>query len=493
MWPTEQAVFTSINALHAVFAKGDLTVEALVRMCLARIDRFDQQGPAINAITVVNPAALRIARQRDDDLRRGRARGALYGIPVLVKDQIETAGIETTFGSVAMRGYVPARSATIIERLEAAGAIVLAKTTMPDFAASWFSLSSRSGHTQSPWNLERDAGGSSSGSAAGVAAGFAPIAIGEDTGGSVRIPAAYNNLVGVRVTTGLVSRSGMVPLVATQDTAGPITRTVGDAAAVLDVLVGFDPADPVTSVCLRPDAVVGGYREGLRPGALRGARVGLLVEALGNGEDPTTAPVGKVLDAALSTLESCGATVVPVSVADLLDRLRRTSLYLYRSRSDIDAFLSRRPVPVRDVASIVRDGLFDPSLDLLRAIADRDPDPDELRTREAEQRELQARLVDVMDNSALDALCFPTTPGVGPTTDELRSGAVQTQTFRTNTVVAAQAGLPAITVPAGLTALGTPVGLELVGRPFSERRLLGLAADFEAAITTPVVPPTTPC
>ncbi len=493
MFPVEWAPYASIDDLHGAYLRGELTAEALVETCLARVDRFDQRGPGIGAVAARNAEALRVARELDDVLRSGRLSGPLHGVPVLVKDQIETAGIETTFGSVAMRRYIPGRDATVVTRLRAAGAIVLAKSTMPDFAASWFSLSSRSGRTRCPWSLQRDAGGSSSGSAAGVAAGFAPVAIGEDTGGSVRIPAAYNNLIGVRVTTGLVSRSGMAPLVASQDTAGPITRTVADAATLLDVLVGFDPADPATSVCRRRGVAVGGYRAALRPGALHGARIGLLTEALADGEDESTGPVSRVLGTALSTLEACGASVVPVSVQDLTDRLHQTSLYLYRSRSDIDAFLSRRPVPLRDIASIVREGLFDQSLDLLRAIAERDPDPGEVQRREEAQRDLQARLVGLMETHALDALCFPTTPGIAPTPEELQTGKVQTQTFRTNTVIAAQSGLPAVTVPAGLTELGNPVGLELVGRPFGEHRLLDLAADFEAATSSPVVPPTTPC
>ena len=176
MFPVEQAPYASIDTLHGAYRSGELTAEALVETCLARVDRFDQRGPGINALTARNTRALEVARRLDDVLRSGRVTGPLHGIPVLVKDQIETAGIETTFGSMAMRGYVPDRDATVVKRLRAAGAIVLAKTTMPDFAASWFSLSSRSGYTRCPWNLQRDAGGSSSGSAAGVAAGFAPVA-----------------------------------------------------------------------------------------------------------------------------------------------------------------------------------------------------------------------------------------------------------------------------------------------------------------------------
>ncbi len=487
----EDPAFASIEGLQRAYLSGSLSAESVVQLFLNRIDRFDQRGPKINAITALNAGALAEARQLDRGLVGGGLRGPLHGIPVLVKDQMETAGIETTFGSVAMRGYVPARNATAVERVKAAGAIVLAKTSMPDFAASWFSLSSRSGATRCPWDLERDAGGSSSGSAAGVAAGFGTVALGEDTGGSIRIPAAYNNLVGVRVTTGLISRAGMAPLVATQDTAGPIARTVSDAAIVLDVLVGFDPSDPATGICLDTSRRIGGYREALDSWTLHGARVGLLTEALATADGKQTSPVTQVFAQALRTLEDRGASVLPVSLPGLPEWLRRTSLYLSRSRRDIDMFLAHRPVPLQDVALIVRRGLYEPSLDLLRSIAESDPGPAELQEAEQAQRQLQQRLIAVMEANAVDVLCFPTTPVIAPRPEELRRGAVTTQNFPTNTLIAAQSGLPAVTVPAGFTPGGSALGLELVGKRFSEHQLLGFAADFHRSARLPLAPPST--
>ena len=488
----EDLAFGSIERLQNAYLSGELNAAAVVERFLSRIETYDQCGPQINAITALNESALAQARQLDSDLAVGGLRGPLHGIPVLVKDQVETAAIETTFGSVAMRGYVPKRDATVVQRLRAAGAIVLAKTAMPDFAASWFSLSSHSGATRSPWVVERDAGGSSSGSAAGLAAGFGTVAVGEDTGGSVRIPAAYNNLVGVRVTTGLISRAGIAPLVATQDTAGPITRTVADAATMLDVLVGPDASDPATSICLHPSARIGGYRQAIDSASLSGSRIGLLTDALATQDDERTSPVTPVFARALQALEERGASVVPVSLPNLADRLRQTSLYLYRSRLDLNAFLASRPVPLRDIALIVQQGLYEGSLDLLRAIAQSTPAPGELDWRQRAQRQLRQDIVAVMEQNAVDALCFPTTPEIPPTPEELRHATVTTQAFRTNTLIAAQAGLPAVTVPAGFTGLGSAVGLELVGRRFDEHRLLSLAAAFQQAKHFRAVPPATP-
>ncbi|MBX6342191.1 MAG: amidase, partial [Thermomicrobiaceae bacterium] len=231
----------TIDAIHAAYRSGALTCRQLVELYLARIDAYDRGGPAINAVITVNPRALDEADAADRAFReRGDLAGPLHGIPVLVKDQAETAGIPTTFGSVALRGYVPSADAVVVQRLRAAGAVVLAKTNLPDFATSWFGYSSAGGETKNPYALDRDAGGSSAGTGAGVAANLGAVGIGEDTGGSIRVPASFDNVVGLRVTTGLISRTGLSPLVEFQDTAGPMARTVRDAAILLDALVGYD-------------------------------------------------------------------------------------------------------------------------------------------------------------------------------------------------------------------------------------------------------------
>ena len=216
----------TIDDVHSAFRSGELTCRRLVELYLARIEAYDKDGPELNSILTVNPSVLEEADELDRSFERnGEFVGPLHGVPVLVKDQAETAGIRTTFGSVAFEGYVPEEDATAVRRLKEAGAVVLAKTNLPDFATSWFAYSSAGGVTKNPYDLDRDPGGSSGGTGAAVAANLGTVGIGEDTGGSIRVPASFDNLVGVRVTTGLISRRGLSPLVVFQDTAGPMTRT----------------------------------------------------------------------------------------------------------------------------------------------------------------------------------------------------------------------------------------------------------------------------
>lgn len=244
-------------------------------MYLSRIEQIDRNGPRLNSIVSINPRVRDEARALDREFARtGRFVGPLHSVPLLVKDQIETTRIQTTFGSISQKGYVPARDATAISQLKRAGALVLAKTTMPDFATSWFGFSSMSGETLNPYDLAHDPGGSSSGTAAGIAANLGLVGIGEDTGRSIRLPASFHNLVGVRVTPGLISRDGMSPLFVFQDTAGPMARTVTDAAMLLDSKVGYDPRDEYT-VAHRIAGHSGNYADHLDAGGLNGVRIGV--------------------------------------------------------------------------------------------------------------------------------------------------------------------------------------------------------------------------
>ena len=237
----------TVSGIHAALRQGETSAHALVTACLARIEAYDRNGPTLNAIVTVNPQALEDAAQLDQHFARtGELRGPLHGVPVVLKDQIETAGLLTTFGSIAMDGYVPEHDATIVRRLRAAGAIILAKTAMPDFATSWFGYSSKSGTTRNPTTCARS-GWLERRHGAAVAANLGVLGVGEDTGGSIRLPAAFDNLVGLKVTPGLISRHGMSPLVSFQDSAGPMCRTVEDTARLLQVLAGYDAADPVPS------------------------------------------------------------------------------------------------------------------------------------------------------------------------------------------------------------------------------------------------------
>ena len=235
----------TIDGIHAAIRAGKLTASDLVRGYLTRLEAH---GPALNAVLATSEHALARAEELDREFAgTGELAGPLHGIPVALKDNIETADMATTFGSVAMEGYRPREDATVTRRLREAGAIILVKTTLPDWATSWFSYSSISNETRNPYDLDRDPGGSSSGTGAAVAANLCTVGLGTDCGGSIRVPASFCNLVGVRSTPGVVPRTGTSYLVIPQDTCGPMTRTVTDAARVMDVLAGYDPADPYSA------------------------------------------------------------------------------------------------------------------------------------------------------------------------------------------------------------------------------------------------------
>ncbi|CAN5639367.1 hypothetical protein BH24ACT22_BH24ACT22_08090 [soil metagenome] len=473
----------TIDDIHSAFRSGELTCRRLIELYLARIEAYDKSGPELNSIITINPNALEEAEELDRSFERaGELVGPLHGVPVLVKDQAETAGIRTTFGSVAFDDYTPEEDATAVEKLKEAGAIILAKTNLPDFATSWFAYSSVGGVTKNPYALDRDPGGSSSGTGAAIAANLGAVGIGEDTGGSIRVPSSFDNLVGVRVTTGLISRKGMSPLVVFQDTAGPMTRTVKDAATLLDVLVGYDPADPFTSAAsLARDA--GSYAQGLAESSLSGARIGVLREVFGPDDDPDSGQVNAIIEDAIRSMREAGAEIVdPVDVPGLQDYIGDTSLYLSQSRYDIDGFLSKRPGG-HTIAELYASEQFHPRLDLFIAIeeeapADPEEDPDYYKGLAAREQFRRA-ILDVMASQNLDALLFPNSQVLPPTRKELDDWKWTVLTFPTNALIAAQSDLPSISLPAGFAEGNVPVGFELVGKPYGEAELLKLAYAYE--------------
>jgi Asp-tRNA(Asn)/Glu-tRNA(Gln) amidotransferase A subunit family amidase len=400
-----------------------------------------------------------------------------------VKDQVETKGIQTTFGSIAADGHMPTVDAPAIARLKAAGGIVLSKTTLPDFATSWFGFCSKAGSTLNPYVMEREVGGSSAGTAASVTASLAAVGIGEDTGGSIRLPASFTNLVGVRVTPGLISRTGMSPLVVFQDTAGPMARCVRDAALLLDALVGYDPADEYTTAYVIAGHK-GSYAEATLPDGLRGVRIGVLKEAFGDDANPDSAPVNAVIRTALATMQKAGAELVDISLPNVMDHIIETSLYLTHSRHDINAFLAARPgLPYRTVEAIVAAGKYHPVLELLEAIAEGPATPEDdpeyfrkLAARDAFQR----AVVGLVARHRLDAICFPTIQVLPPTKQEVLDKKWTTLTFPTNTLIAAQTWMPSICLPAGFAPGGIPVGIEFVVLPYHEPDLFRLGFAFES-------------
>ena len=486
----------TIEGVHAAYRSGRLTCEALVQAYLDRIAAYDQQGPALNAFGALNAQALEEARRLDRaQAETGDLTGPLHGIPVAVKDQAETAGIPTCFGSMALRGYVPAEDATIVARLKAAGAIILGKTTMPDFATSWFGYSSAFGETRNPYDLARDPGGSSAGTGAAIAANLATVGIGEDTGGSIRLPASFNNLVGVRVTPGLISRAGLSPLVVLQDTAGPMGRAVLDTAHVLDAVVGFDPRDPYTTAYTIAGHK-GSYAANLSPDALAGARIGVLREAFGSEGDPDCTQVNAVVRSAIGGMKQAGATIVEVSLPDLVQHILETSLYIMHSRHDINQFLAARPtLPYASLDDIVRDGKYHRGLDLIDEVmtgpAHPADDPDYYR-RLAARETFQRAVMLLVAANRLDGLCFPSSQVLPPTRAELNAGRWTVLGFPTNTLIAAQTWMPSICLPAGFTSDGLPVGMEMIVPPYHEPDLFRLGYAFECVTRHRRPPASTP-
>lgn len=482
----------TIARLHEAVQRGLVTFQQVTQMYLDRIEQYDKKGANINAIVTINPNALDDAKGCDRLYQKtGTWSGPLHGVPVLVKDQAQTAGLRTTFGSAQFAEYVPQSDATIVKKLRQAGAIILAKTAMPDFAAAWFSFSSMTGETKNPYALDRDPGGSSSGTAAAVTANFGLVGIGEDTGGSIRVPASFTGLYGLRVTTGTISRNGLSPLVHFQDTPGPMARTARDLALLLAVLVGYDPSDPFTTAALyqNPNELANLQA----PSSLRGRRIGVLREVFGSADNAECDPVNQKIEQVLEVLRSEGAEIIdPVSIPHLQDHIGATAMYAIQSKFDLNRFFNTHAdVPVTTFNDLYAMGQFHPMLDLFHDIARGPLDvEDEPRYYQMRFSQIQFKQV-VMDTLArdhLDALAFPDVQILPPKHEELYAGKWTTMTFPTNTLIASQTSLPAISVPTGLTPAGLPVGIEFLGKEFDEKTLLELALAFEKAVHPRVKP-----
>lgn len=475
---------TTIGQIHEAYRAGILNCVSLTQSYLDRIAAYDQTGPALNAFVQLNPEALARAEQLDQSFARdGKLTGPLHGIPIAIKDQAEIKGLETSFGSVALKGYVPEADATIVTKLREAGAVIVGKTTMPDFAASWWGFGSVHGETKCAYALDRDSGGSSGGTGSAIAANLATVGIGEDTGGSIRLPSSANNLAGIRVTPGLISRTGLSPLLVLLDTAGPMARTVTDAVILLDALVGYDPTDTYTTAFTIAHHD-GSYTRHLTAGALKGARLGVIKEAFGSDDDPDCAPVNTVVRAAIETMKAAGTEIVELSVPNLQDLIADTSLYISQSRYDVNQFLKSRPQLAYDsIDAIYKAGLYDQNLELIPAIVESGPerpedDPDYFR-KLALGGSFQQLLVNLMASHGLDSICYPACQVLSPTLAELRAGRWTVLSYPTNTTIASQSRLPSICVPAGFSETGVPVGMEMIAPPYREPDLIRLGYSFE--------------
>jgi len=496
----------TIADAHGAMAARRLTCRQLVQAYLDRIAAYDKQGPALNAIQTVNPRALAEADSLDAVMRaaRGRPRGSLHCVPVLLKDQVETRDMPTTYGSVLFKDFVPSRDATIVTRLEQAGAIILAKATMGEFASRY--LSSAAGVLHNAYDPKRHPSGSSGGTGAGVAANFGLVGIGEDTGGSIRGPAAVHSLVGLRPTLPLVSRYGMLPANPTQDTMGPMTRTVADAARVLDVIAGYDPNDPVTAYTV--GQVPRSYTAALKADALRGARIGVLRSRRDSVSRTDTAAVRRdsvdrsefakvtpVFEHALAELRAQGAVIVDSLRVPVIPGRRVDNDF--ETEEATDRYLAQHPnAPYKSLKEILLAGGVTPTRarSLMAYVNRSTSDADYgavMRYREA----LRVALLKMMADERLDALVYATydaPPSVIPADALTNARVVDYYGRGDNRGLSPLLAWPAITVPMGFTAEGLPAGLELLGRPFSEPQLLGLAYAYEQATKHRHPPSTVP-
>jgi len=489
---TSQAAFeldeATIASLQEGMRSGRYTSRSITELYLSRIDAVDRAGPTINSVIERNPDAIRIAEERDTERRAGRVRGPLHGIPVLIKDNIDTADrMHTSAGSLALGASIAARDAFIVTRLREAGAVLFGKTNLSEWANfrsthSTSGWSARGGQTRNPYVLDRNPCGSSSGTGAAISANLAVAGVGTETDGSIVCPSSACGLVGIKPTVGLVSRSGIVPISHSQDTAGPMTRTVTDAAALLAVLSGVDARDAATT-----DArghVVNDYSPSLDPGALRGARIGVARNFFGYN-----AAVDRVMDEAIAAMKSAGATIVDPANITTASQLGdpEFEVLLYEFKVDLNTYLASlgSTAPYKDLAALIafneqnrdREMPYFGQEIFVRAQAKGPLTSAAYRTARAKCLRLaRTEGIDAtLAKHRVTALIAPTGGPAWPI--DLLNGDHFTGGSSTPSAVS---GYPSVTVPAGYVH-GLPVGLSFIGPRWSDARLIGLAYAFEQA------------
>ena len=482
-----------------------VTCHALVQEYLRRIDAYDKTGPSLNAIVQINPDALKDADELDRRFAASGPVGPLHCVPMIVKDNFETIGLQSAAGSLAMKGFVSTKDAFLVKRVKSAGAIVLAKSNMAEWAFSPYETVSSilPGYTRNPYALDRVTAGSSGGTAAAVAASFGAVGLGSDTGNSIRGPSSHQALVGIRSTMGLTSRAGVVPLSLLADIAGPMARTVEDAVAIFQVIAGEDPDDPVTLATdyvqpgLRPaghQATVPDYRTALLRDGLKGARLGVLRQAY--ERDTTDQEVIQVFSAALDELKQAGATIVDPASVDLANVRRAQSAGACGGfKYDINRYLAGLGdrAPVHSLDEIVKSRRFHPSVQLRLERAQESTDnngPESAACKaEGEYREqFRAAVLKTMDGLKLDAFVYPTWSNPPRLIGDLNTPhGDNSQVFSPTT------GFPAINVPMGYTRGGSlPVGLTIFGRAWDEAKLITLAYSYEQSTHHRKPPSSTP-
>lgn len=469
----------TIAKVHAAMLQGEITCRELIQGYLNRIEAYEKKGPAINGIITVNSRALEEANRLDTELKKtGNLVGALHGIPVMLKDNVETFDMPTTAGSTSLEGFIPDNDAFISASLRASGALILAKTNLHEFAIWGETISSILGQTVNPYDLTRTPGGSSGGTAAAIACNIGIVGIGTDTINSIRSPSSACNLVGIRPTIGLVSRHGIVPYSLTQDTAGPICRTVEDAVRTLDVIVGYDTADAQTAwgVGRRPQS----YTSFLNLDGMRNKRIGILESFF--GKEQYNQEVNKTIRENMKHFKKGGAILV--SIEDDIDSAWLTkdvSVHLDDFKTHLNNYLSLlgASVSVHSMKDVLTSGKYHPGIkeNLLMAMK-LDVGTPEYNKKLIRQIDIRTRVLKIMADWNLDAIVYPHQQQL-----VCKIGGSQKQR---NGVLCSVTGFPSIAVPAGFVSspeapIGVPVGMEIIGRPFSEPILIEIAYGFEQA------------
>jgi Asp-tRNA(Asn)/Glu-tRNA(Gln) amidotransferase A subunit family amidase len=488
VYPIEE---TSIAGLEAAYLSGQTTAHAVTQAYLDRIEAYDKRGPLINSLITINPHALEEADRLDALLKTtGKLIGPLHGIPVIVKDNIDVAGLPMTSGFQGWTNYIPPSDATIVKKIREAGGIILAKSSLSEFA---FSLddninSVMPGFVRNPYNTAFESGGSSGGTGASVAANFGAVGIGSDTGGSVRVPSAFNALAGLRPTVGLVSRTGLVPYDTVRDTPGPMARNVTDMAILLDVIVGADAEDAATSRAA--GHIAPSYVSALKTDALRGARLGVLRQKF--APDVTDPRIIAHFETTLAELKAAGAEIVDPFVVPEIDSISglgtQTSA---RFKDDLTRWIAKHPdVPFPSIKAIADSRLVYPRdqahwNDVVGA-RPVEEDPATIRGARDEQRYRDVFTKD-MDISRIDAVIFPSWTQLPQI-----NGALLGEVDCCLTFVASSLQWPELSVPSGYLGEGLPQGLEILGRAWDEAKIMGYAYAYEQATHYRRPPPTVP-
>jgi amidase len=470
----------SITEIRNALDGGQVSSVQLVRQYLNRIQAYDKQGPKLNSIVRVNPQALVQAQALDTERQITGSRGPLHGVPIVVKDNYNTDHMPTTGGSVALANFIPSENAAQVDKLLRAGAIILAKTNLHEYAYGITSIGSLVGQTRNPYDPRRVPGGSSGGTGAAVAASFAAAGFGSDTCGSIRIPSAFNNLIGLRLSKGLSSTYGILPLSHTQDVAGPLARSAQDLAIILDIVSGYDSRDEATQIMRT--AAVPAFMDRLHSANLADLRIGKLVEYF-EGSDGV---VSAVIEDALDWYEQQGAEIVDVEIPGMEDLIRRSGLIGHEFKPDINNYLDTFSLDDSlNLDFIVSQGLYHEAVDgvLSRSNASEFDEP-AYRSAIAVRSQLRAAIEAVMSDQGLNAIAYPTIKRSQVFTGDSQPGS--------NCSLSANSGLPALSMPAGFTNNGLPVGLELLGGFLQDAELLAIAQTYEVAMGSRRAPSTTP-